>query len=37
MRYRQAMAERRAEVALPDALPGDDAASPLAHNSSKVA
>jgi heme exporter protein C len=35
-RYRQAMAERRAEMALPDALPGDVPSS-LAHNSSKVA
>ncbi|QSQ26982.1 cytochrome c biogenesis protein CcsA [Pyxidicoccus parkwayensis] len=36
IRYRQALAERRAEVALPDALPGDPS-SPLAHNPSKVA
>jgi heme exporter protein C len=36
VRYRQALAERRAEVALPDALPGD---LPLGapHNPSKVA
>jgi len=36
VRYRQALAERQAEVALPDALPGD-VPTPLAHNPSQVA
>jgi heme exporter protein C len=34
-RYRIALAERRAEVALPDALPG--AGAPDVHNTPKVA
>ncbi|NMO23548.1 cytochrome c biogenesis protein CcsA [Pyxidicoccus fallax] len=37
LRYRQALAERLAEVALPDALPGDVPVTTVPHNSTKVA